>query len=203
MSSYGFDDGGFVLGDESTYPPLDDGIDSNGEMDALLNAEPDPWQVMFESISDVQNRVAELERARPASAVDAATSGGGVRRWCWRGKEHTAEGAQILQAVRLWVDWVNTRYFSTSAQSIPPCWFRHNGAVEELTALYVAWEDAYSKEEEFSDSLVYWHDRLWAVMHRLEDVFSDCRAGHYEAPVSCELTDEGEFQEFLGSMFSH
>jgi hypothetical protein len=42
-------------------------------------------------------------------------------------------------------------------------------AVEELTALMVAWKAAYSQKEAApSEALVNWHDRwLWPTLHRL------------------------------------
>jgi hypothetical protein len=95
----------------------------------------------------------------------------GPSRWAWR-------YADASTADKLWhelvefVDWLVTRYELTSeAVTVPPCWYRHPVAVEELTALMAAWQAAYfGRPKAARDDLIAWHDRwMWPCMARLQE----------------------------------
>ena len=119
--------------------------------------------------------------------------------YCWR-RVSAAEARGLWVRLREWVDWVNGRYFASSGESIRLCWFRHPAAVEELTALWAAWESAYRASDEgegFSDAALWWHEKLHAVVHRLwDEQFAECKAGHQEPDVYERVTDSS-FDEFL------
>lgn len=44
--------------------------------------------------------------------------------------------------LRVWVDWLVTRY-ALDHKTVPPCWYLHGALVDELTALWGAWQLAY------------------------------------------------------------
>ena len=44
--------------------------------------------------------------------------------------------------LRVFVDWLVDRY-ALDHKTVPPCWYRHGALVDELTALWGAWETAY------------------------------------------------------------
>lgn len=46
------------------------------------------------------------------------------------------------QALREWVEWLVTRY-ALDHKTVPPCWYLHGAVVDELTALWGAWQLAY------------------------------------------------------------
>ncbi|BCJ46183.1 hypothetical protein GCM10010168_51320 [Actinoplanes ianthinogenes] len=104
------------------------------------------------------------------AAVEQLSAAPGSRRWSWRDAD--AETAAHLWAELIdWVDWLVPRYDLTgTAATIPPCWFRHPIAVEELTALMASWHAAYRDgPAEPRDDLVAWHDRwLWPTVDRLQ-----------------------------------
>jgi hypothetical protein len=66
-------------------------------------------------------------------------------------------------------------------QFVRPCWYRHPMAVEELTALWSARQNAYSAPSDASMPS-WWHDVLWAAQQRLRQVFVKCRADHDPVP---------------------
>ncbi len=123
--------------------------------------------------------------------------------WAWRTLT-PGRRRELLTQLREWVDWLITRYeLRAEAQTIPPCWYRHPVAVEELTALMVAWHAAYSQDESApSDALINWHDRwLWPALHRLNvqlRVWPKCTGGTHEpARPGPPLTGETDFTRFL------
>lgn len=92
----------------------------------------------------------------------------GPSRWSWRHADH-ASAAQLWEELSDFVDWLVGRYqLTTEAATVPPCWYRHPVAVEELTALMAAWRVAYHGPSAPRDDLVAWHDRwLWPCLDRL------------------------------------
>jgi hypothetical protein len=72
------------------------------------------------------------------------------------------------------VNWFRRRYAVTGSDAvIPPCWYRHPVAVEELTALMVSHLGAYTLDEpgsELSACHVQW---LWPTLRDLAE-----RAGY-------------------------
>jgi len=123
--------------------------------------------------------------------------------WAWRTLGPTRR-RELFTQLRDWLDWLIGRYeLRAEAQSIPPCWYRHPVAVEELTALMVAWQGAYSPDQSApSDALVNWHDRwLWPTLHRLNEqlrVWPKCTGGTHEpARPAPPATDDADFAAFL------
>ncbi len=84
-----------------------------------------------------------------------------------------------------WVAWIRHRY--PLAKRIPECWSEHPEVVEELTALWLAWNAAYTERDASFTAAVDWHDRwLPGVLHRIEHgAFAlDCGHAHHERPLS-------------------
>jgi len=126
--------------------------------------------------------------------------------WAWRALG-PGRRRDLLTELREWVDWLITRYeLRAEAQTIPPCWYRHPVAVEELTGLMVAWRAAYTQDEAApSDALINWHDRwLWPALHRLNvqlRVWPKCTGGTHEpARPGPQLTDGEAFQTVLDQL---
>ena len=126
--------------------------------------------------------------------------------WAWRALG-PGRRRELLTQLRDWVDWLITRYeLRAEAQTIPPCWYRHPVAVEELTALMVAWHAAYTADEGApSDALINWHDRwLWPALHRLNvqlRIWPKCTGGTHEpARTGPPLTSETDFTTALDQL---
>lgn len=204
--SYGFDDD--VMPMTAPIPVVSEQHDFLAERVKALEALSDQ---LLDVLDALRQRVEQLESTGPVPA----TVGGDYEvqdlapadpapyvPYCWR-HVSAAEARGLWVRLREWVDWVNGRYFASSWESIRPCWFRHPAAVEELTALWAAWESAYRATDEgegFSDAALWWHEKLHAVVHRLwEEQFAECKAGHQDPDVYERATDPS-FEEFLRSV---
>lgn len=157
---------------------------------------------LLDAMDAQQRRIEHLESTGPVLSGDAQaqeTEPAAYVPYCWK-HVSASEARGLWVRLREWVDWVNARYFSSSWESIRPCWFRHPAAVEELTALWAAWESAYRATDDgdgFSDAALWWHEKLHAVVHRLwDEQFAECKAGHQEPDVYERVTDPS-FDEFL------
>jgi hypothetical protein len=158
--------------------------------------------MLAEVLEAMAGRLESLEglvEAMTDQLVDSPAGGP----WSWR---HLGPGQTraLFTELRNWVDWLITRYeLRGEAEMIPPCWFLHPVAVEELTALMVAWTAAYSQKEIApSEALVNWHDRwLWPTLHRLNlqvRVWAKCTGGsHVPSRPAPPVTDEASFISFL------
>ena len=201
--SYGFDDD--VMPMTAPIPVVSEQHDFLAERVKALEALSDQ---LLDVLDALRERVEQLESTGPVpAAVDgeyevqdvAPAEPASYVPYCWR-YVSAAEARGLWVRLREWVDWVNGRYFASSWESIRPCWFRHPAAVEELTALWAAWESAYRATDEgegFSDAALWWHEKLHAVVHRLwDEQFAECKAGHQDPDVYERSTDPS-FDEFL------
>lgn len=200
--SYGFDDDD-VMPMTAPIPVVSEQHDFLAERVQSLEKISDQ---LLDAMDAQQQRIEQLESAGPVPAL--APSGDAQAQetepvayvpYCWR-YVSAAEARGLWIRLREWVDWVNGRYFSSSWESIRPCWFRHPAAVEELTALWASWESAYRATDDgdgFSDAALWWHEKLHTVVHRLwEEQFAECKAGHQEPGIYARTTDPS-FEEFL------
>jgi hypothetical protein len=167
-----------------------------------LPVEPlDPIMVA-EVLEALAGRLESLE-ALVAAMTDRLVEAPAGGPWAWRHLGPSQTRALFTQ-LRDWVDWLITRYeLRGEAEAIPPCWFLHPVAVEELTALMVAWKAAYpQKVTTPSDALAGWHDRwLWPTLHRLNlqlRVWAKCTGGsHTPSRPAPPATDDASFTSFL------
>jgi len=180
----------------------DQGLSGSGVSGEGLPVEPLDPIMLAEVLEAMAGRLESLEglvEAVTDQLVDAPSGGP----WAWRHLGPSQIRA-LFTELRNWVDWLITRYeLRGEAETIPPCWFLHPVAVEELTALMVAWTAAYSQKEIApSDALVNWHDRwLWPTLHRLNTqlrVWAKCTGGsHVPSRPAPLVTDEASFTTFL------
>lgn len=98
-------------------------------------------------------------------------------RFTWRYLD--AEQARALWSELIdWTTWLRERY--ELGTKIPPCWYRHDPVVEELTALMAAWTDAYYRGDDYRDDLTAWHTQWFRpLMARIRDIsdFDSCTHG--------------------------
>lgn len=97
---------------------------------------------------------------------------------CWSAQ--TSENQQLhLQDLSLWVEWL-ARHYRLDRRHIPACWREHWELIEELAALHLAWEGAYSTSAH-ADGPLAWHEHFDATRGRLADWVSrsGCRPGEH------------------------
>ncbi|WP_027863065.1 hypothetical protein [Marmoricola sp. URHB0036] len=133
--------------------------------------------------------------------LDSTNGAAAPRAWNWRGIGPRAE-EELWSQLTAWVAWIRHRY--PLAKRIPPCWAKHTEVVEELTALWLAWQQAYEDRHASLAAPAEWHDRwLPGVLYRLEHgpFALDCASAHQERPrhaygdrgrrASCEAGEQG------------
>jgi hypothetical protein len=174
------------------------GTDNGGEV-AVEPLDPVMLAEVLEALARRLESLETLVAAVTEQLVEAPAGGP----WAWRHLGPSQRRA-LFTELRDWIDWLIARYeLRGEAETIPPCWFRHPVAVEELTGLMVAWKAAYSQKETApSDALVNWHDRwLWPTLHRLNvqlHVWAKCTGGsHAPSRPAPPVTDEASFASFL------
>lgn len=121
-------------------------------------------------------------------------------RWAWQFLNRT-EAEQLWREVRWFVDAFTARYPLSAEVSLPPCWYRHPLAVDELTAVYAAWREAFCGGNRPSTAMAAWWDRwLWPMLNRLavHADWRECKGSrqHVEPSARQELTD-GEFDQYM------
>ncbi|SEP53980.1 hypothetical protein [Amycolatopsis saalfeldensis] len=121
-------------------------------------------------------------------------------RWAW-GWLTQDEARALWGETRWFVDWFIGRYPLTSAVSIPPCWYRHTVAVDELSDVYAAWREAYCGTSRPTTAMIAWRDRwLWPAITRLaaHANWRECKENrqHVEPSARQDLTDP-DFEQFV------
>lgn len=124
----------------------------------------------------------------------------GPSRWAWEFLSRE-EAAQLWAETRWFVDYLSLRYPLSTELSIPPCWYRHTVAVDELSDLYAAWREAYCSGDRPSDAMTGWRNRwFWPTLHTLSSHadWRECKAQreHVEPTARQEPTDS-QFDDFV------
>lgn len=88
---------------------------------------------------------------------------------CWKILDRHAARRE-WPALAEWVRWLVTRYTLTP-RTLPPCWYRHGGLVEELSALRSGWLAAFAPDAPGSAPLD-WHTMFASTRARLEESVS-------------------------------
>jgi hypothetical protein len=82
-----------------------------------------------------------------------------------------------------WVTWLLDRY---TIREIPrSCWWQHGLIVEELTALWIAWQGAYGPDTTTTAAL-FWHEHLDRTRDRIRTRLvqqGNCAAGGHQPPT--------------------
>lgn len=121
-------------------------------------------------------------------------------RWAWEFLNQEG-AAQLWRETRWFVDYLTRRYPLGTEVSIPPCWYRHTVAADELSDLYAAWREAYCGSDRPSSAMTAWRDRwLWPCLTRLAAHASwrECKESrrHVE-PIARQDVTDGEFEAFI------
>jgi len=159
-------------------------------------------QVMYDAIAGLDRRLEEHEEAI-GRIIDLLTNQpGGPWRWDRLGPEARE---RLWNELFEFVSWLDSRYLSNvSREAFPlqPCWYRHDVAVEQLTALMVAYLSVYRAQATVASfALVDWHERyLWPTFERMKrlDVFKKCVATKHEESRGEPLRiDRAAFENFI------
>lgn len=169
---------------EFTPPPTADAEPILGQLmnqaQLISRLRHDLDSLAHEATDSVAGLISRLEDLESRSI----TAGRTPNSWCWRTiGPHGAE--ELWRQLTDWVGWIRSRY--PLARKIPPCWAEHPELVEELTALWLAWQHAYEDLDAPLTAAADWHDRwLPGVLYRLEHgAFAlDCANEHRPRPAT-------------------
>jgi len=108
----------------------------------------------------------------------------------WRELEDS-DAPETWAELRDWVQWLTNRY-ELGARTIPDCWYRHGGVVEELSALHTAWKASFSSADS-GYGPIGWHERLFVCEQRLTKRYEGiCGSGHQD-PYGRRAAEDDEF----------
>jgi hypothetical protein len=113
------------------------------DLDDLANEAIDTIAGVLARFEDLEARCDNRARTTPAA-------------WCWRDLGPHAQTTLMTQ-LESWTAWLRHRY--PLARRIPDCWAQHPELVEELTALWLAWQLAYQQPDPPLTAAADWHDR--------------------------------------------
>ncbi len=171
------------MSSEHVPPAVDDAMGRQllKHAEALAQLRQRVDELAEEVTESIANLLLRIEAAEEGSR---GAPGRSAQSWCWRYiGSHTAE--TLIAELAEWVDWVRQRY--PLARRIPACWADHPEIVEELTALWLAWQAAYTEPDPLLTAAADWHDRwLPGVLHRLQHgpFALDCADQHQPRPTS-------------------
>jgi hypothetical protein len=143
--------------------------------------------------------VVQLEALYGADSMASRT--GRPSRWSWH-HARAQERAELWHELHQWVEWLIDRYeLQVGPHHVPPCWYAHPVAVEELTALMSAWRSAYCAGDAASVELIQWNQTFRGpTLERLQRTahWQNCEPDRHRQPTRAVGTDGG-FVEFRDS----
>lgn len=183
-------------------PWLRQQVDQLADQLAALMRPADP-QVRGDQGGQVPHLHAALIRlAEDVATLMGADDDGAPALPCW--VDLDAEAAHnAWTRLHTWVgDVLLTRYphitTSGARPQLPPCWYRHPAAVEELSWLHTVWCRAYRTPDVSPTEAADWHDKwLPRLLERLPQLVP-CRGRHTDDPVPAAATDDG-FAAFVAA----
>ena len=134
-----------------------------------------------EQIYQLSAVVAQIQEADDSSATVSASGP-----YVWHTLS-TQDAEKLWETLADWVGWVRGRY--PLARQVPLCWWRHPELVEELTALWLAWREAYTEKGAPLTAAADWHGR-W-----LPEFLRRVGAGGWN--IACE----GEHKERIKTLY--
>ena len=141
------------------------------DLDDLTNETTDMVAGILARCEDLEARGDDSAGNRPAA-------------WCWRDLGPLAR-TELMSQLESWTRWLRHRY--PLARKIPGCWAEHSELVEELIALWLAWQQAYQEPHPPLTAAADWHDRwLPGLLNRLEHgpFALDCANAHAPRPAA-------------------
>ena len=128
----------------------------------------------------------------------------------WNLKDGTPQQQQkILTELNEWIDWYNKTYPGVEEHLIPPCWYKHGAVVQELLAVFVAWQAAYCGLVDPDDAPASWHERiLHPTIARLcldkAAGWGNCIGAHREPHgMAVAKIDSDDFHAWLQKLVPH
>ena len=139
-------------------------------------------------------------REQVEALADRAGRSNGPTVFRWTDLPASTAGS-AWSGLRDWTDWLTARH---QVREVPRgCWWRHGFVVEELTALWWAWQAAYAEDADPSSPLA-WLEHLDRARERLRTRLTlqgTCLAGEHSEATPTLATDAGRsgFSDFVAA----
>jgi hypothetical protein len=112
----------------------------------------------------------------------------------------TGEAFDAWSDLGRWVTWL-VRRFRLRPREVPPCWFQHGAAVEELTALWGSYLTCYGQEQP-ATAAADWLRILADTRAHLVEWMARCgctATEHRDDPEVTWADHDPEFGRFVGA----
>lgn len=154
----------------------------NRETGELLDADSVPGLAEIAALHHAQlaKLTEAVEDLADGAGMDPQAANGPRRPIVWS-RLTGVDLERTWTALADWVGWLRGRY--PLANQVPLCWWRHPELVEELSALWLAWRDAYVERGAPLTAGADWHGRC------LPDLLRRIRAGGWNIPCESEHRD--------------
>lgn len=152
----------------------------------LMDTDSVPGLASVAALHDEQIYQLSAVVSQIQEADDSSATAGASGPYVWHTLS-TQDAEKLWEALADWVGWVRGRY--PLARQVPLCWWRHPELVEELTALWLAWREAYTEKNAPLTAAADWHGR-W-----LPEFLRRVGAGGWN--IACE----GEHKERIKTLY--
>ena len=152
----------------------------------LMDTDSVPGLAAVAALHDEQIYQLSAVVAQIQEADDSSVTAGASGPHAWHTLS-TQDAEKLWEALADWVGWLRGRY--PLARQVPLCWWRHPELVEELTALWLAWREAYTEKGAPLTAAADWHGR-W-----LPEFLRRVGAGGWN--IACE----GEHKERIKTLY--
>lgn len=96
------------------------------------------------------------------------------------------------------VSWLCTRY-SLDKATVPDCWWKHGGTVEELSALHACWQSSFDASDSGYGPIGF-HERFLIARDRLKRSYpAGCQKAHEQDRGRSMPRDENEWATWISS----
>jgi hypothetical protein len=152
-----------------------------------------------DEIAELHQAVEDLASSLAALSEEIAEDAGGrpIRAPWWPG----LSGLERQHAWKELVDWVEEVFRQRHPEEYPKlgrCWYRHPDAVDELSALRVAWHAVYKAKSPLPTAAIEWHDRwLPGAVARVSKIVNSCKSGGHQEASDRRVVDAEELAKFL------
>lgn len=126
----------------------------------------------------------------------SAVLGVTIINWRSLGQGSPVDVAKAWTELESWVAWLVNRY-DIPRETLPECWWKHGGTVEELSALHSCWQASFD-ESDSGYGPIGFHERLAVAKDRIRKSWpAGCSRTHTVTAARVLERPEEEWQKWI------